>query len=42
MESYLIGLGTVAALAMLSLVWHWNFGGQPPIRFAWRWLAGRR
>ncbi|MEZ5320204.1 MAG: hypothetical protein R2752_22570 [Vicinamibacterales bacterium] len=42
MESYLIGLGTIAALAALSLVWQWNFGGQRPIRFVFRVLTRRR
>ena len=27
MESYIIGLGTIAVLIVISAVWHWRFGG---------------
>jgi hypothetical protein len=26
-ESYIIGLGSVAAILLLSAAWHWHFGG---------------
>ena len=40
--NYVIGLGTIAALLVLSLVWQWNFGGQRPIRWVFRVLTRRR
>ena len=27
MQSYIIGLGTIAVLIVISSVWHWHFGG---------------
>jgi hypothetical protein len=40
MESYIIGLGTIAVLIVISAVWQWHFGGARLSRLISRTKAG--
>ena len=40
MESYIIGLGTIAVLIVISAVWQWHFGGARLFRLISRTKAG--
>ena len=40
MESYIIGLGTIAVLIVISAVWQWHFGGARLLRLISRTKAG--
>jgi hypothetical protein len=41
MERYIIGLGTITVLIVISSVWHWHFGGARLFRLMSRTKSGR-